>query len=284
MLLSCQEKDAEALYRRRVSKSAPVGVISKVLRILDVLNSAPAGLQLRFIVEETGLNKSTAYRFLTHLEAEGYLFRDDSGAYLPGPMLLRLGSGPSYQMTLRKISRSVLQDLRNATGETVNLGILNGRDVFYVDVLSGRNAFSNASRVGSVRPVYCTAMGKVLIAALPLNDKNRILASLRFERFTPHTVTELGRLRGELGTIQRNGYAIDDEESAFGVRCVSVPILLEDNKLLAAVSIAGSASRMVNERVPSLVDALQDSARSITNQFRQRPLDRDSGFQLSYLT
>jgi len=80
------------MIRARESKSAPVGVVGKVLRILEALDAAPTGLQLREISQQTSLNKSTAYRFVAHLESEGYLFRDDTGAYIVGPKLARLGA------------------------------------------------------------------------------------------------------------------------------------------------------------------------------------------------
>src|SRR5947209_6990585 len=91
------------------TKITPVGVVGKVLRILELLDRSPAGLQLRDIARLTSLNKSTAHRFLRHLEGEGYLFRDDAGAYMIGPRLVRFGSGVSYQAMLSRISRPVLE-------------------------------------------------------------------------------------------------------------------------------------------------------------------------------
>src|SRR5438094_378642 len=112
------------MIRARESKSAPVGVVGKVLRILEALDAAPTGLQLREISQQTSLNKSTAYRFVAHLESEGYLFRDDTGAYIVGPKLARLGAGIAYHATLRKVSRPVLTQLSKETTETVNLAVL----------------------------------------------------------------------------------------------------------------------------------------------------------------
>src|SRR5713226_3098380 len=199
-------KGGSPMIRTRECRSSPVGVISKVLRILEALNASPAGLRLNEIAEKTAIHKSTAYRFLAHLENEAYLFRDESGAYLVGPRLVRLGSGSTYQMTLRKICRPVLQDLRNTTGETVNLGILDGQDVFYVDVVQSHHPFRMASRIGTSRPLYCTAMGKALAALLPATEKERVLSSLRFERFTPHTITHLAQLKEELLKTEKRGY------------------------------------------------------------------------------
>lgn len=252
------------MIRSMESKSAPVGVISKVLRIFEVLNASPAGLQLREIAEQTAINKSTAYRFLAHLENERYLFRDESGAYLAGPRLVRFGSGSTYHMTMRKISRPVLQDLRNNAGETVNLGILDGQDICYVDVVQSRHSFRMASRIGSLRPLYCTAMGKALVAYLPPQEKERILSSLRFERFTSHTITKLQRFKGELDGVRQNGYALDDEEATLGARCVAAPVLLEGDEVVAAVSVAGPTIRMAAERIPFFVEAVRTAARTIS--------------------
>jgi IclR family transcriptional regulator, acetate operon repressor len=248
----------------RESRSAPVGVISKVLRIFEALNASPAGLCLREVAELTGINKSTAYRFLAHLESEGYLFRDESGAYLVGPRLVRLGSGATYQMTLRKISRPMLQELRDTTGETANLGILDGQDVFYVDVVQSRHPFRMASRIGSSRPLYCTAMGKALAALLPATEKERVLSSLRFERLTPHTITHLAQLKEELQKTEKRGYAVDDEEATLGARCVSAPIFLEGGKLAAAVSVSGPTARIASEKIPFFAAAVQTAARTIS--------------------
>src|SRR6266705_6973057 len=99
------------VIRARESKSAPVGVVGKVLRILEALDASPTGLQLREISQQTSLNKSTAYRFVAHLESEGYLFREDAGAYGVVPKLARLGAGIAYHATLRNISRPVLTKL-----------------------------------------------------------------------------------------------------------------------------------------------------------------------------
>src|SRR5262249_36001902 len=113
----------ETMIRARESKAAPVGVVMKVLKILEALHSNPSGLQLKQIARQTAINKSTAYRFLAHLQGEGYLYRDDAGAYVIGPKLARMGSGTNFEESLRKMARPVLQKLWTATGETVNLAV-----------------------------------------------------------------------------------------------------------------------------------------------------------------
>jgi DNA-binding IclR family transcriptional regulator len=254
------------MIHARQSKSAPVGVVSKVLRVFEALNSSPEGLQLKDVAQRTGINKSTAYRFLAHLEFEGYLFRDDAGAYLVGPKLVRLGSGVSYQTSLRKISRPVLQDLWKVTGETVNLGTLDGQDVFYLDVLQSPHPFRMASPVGSWRPVYCTAMGKALAAFLPPEEKEHVLGSMKFERLTPHTITQVSRLRRELESVRERGYGVDDEEATLGARCISAPVVIDNGNVAAAISVAGPVARIGRDKIPFLAKAVITSAKAISTR------------------
>jgi DNA-binding IclR family transcriptional regulator len=253
------------VIRTRASKSAPVGVVSKILRLLEALNASSTGLRLKDIAEQTAINKSTAYRFLAHLETERYLYRDEYGAYMVGPKLVRLGSGISYQTTLRRISRPLLHELWKVTSETVNLGILDGQDVLYLDVVQSPHPFRMVTHAGTWRPLYCTSMGKALAAFLSTAEKEHVLLSLQFERLTPHTITRLSRFRKELEEIRERGYALDDEEATLGARCVGAPILLE-GKVAAAISIAGPTTRIARERIPFYVKAVVAAAQAISRQ------------------
>lgn len=165
-------------------------------------------LQLKDVANETGLNKSTAYRFLAHLEHEAYVFRDVSGAYAIGVKLARLGSGVSYQATLCKIARPILQQLWEATGETVNLAVIDGHEVLYLDVIESRHTFRLVSQTGIRRPLYCTSLGKVMLAFAPDQQQEHLLSGLTFEPFTPHTARSPAQLRKEFALILQRGYSI----------------------------------------------------------------------------
>jgi len=258
------------MIRARESKSAPVGVVSKVLRILEALDRSPAGLQLREIANQTGINKSTAYRFLAHLENEDYLFRDNGGAYIVGPKLARLGSGISYQATLRKVSRPVLTLIWQSTRETVNLGVLEGHDVLYLDVMESPHSFRMASQPGMRRPLNCTALGKAILAFLPMEQRDEILPSLIYERFTQHTISNTARLLKDLGRTAERGYSIDNQETNLGAICVAAPILDESGKVTAAISISGPITRIGRERLRALAVAVRKGARQISAGINQR--------------
>ncbi|HVH88841.1 MAG TPA: IclR family transcriptional regulator [Terriglobales bacterium] len=252
------------MIRPRESKSAPVGVVTKVLRILETLHDVPAGLQLKDVAQQTGINKSTAYRFLAHLEHDGYVFRDASGAYAIGVRLARLASGSSYQTTLRKLSRPILQQLWRTTGETVNLAVLDGREVLYLDVMESSHTFRLVSQVGLRRPVYCTALGKVMLAFIPEEEQQYFFEGMSFERFTPHTIRGAVQLRKEFAVIRQRGYSLDNEEAYLGSRCIGAPIFEASGKIAAALSVSGPTTRVTREKVPAFAAAAKNAAMAVS--------------------
>lgn len=252
------------MIRARESKSAPVGVVTKVLHILETLHDAPSGLQLKDVAQLTEINKSTAYRFLAHLEHEGYVFRDPSGAYAIGVRLARLASGASYQTTLRKLSRPILQQLWRVTGETVNIAVLDGREVLYLDVMESSHTFRLVSQVGMRRPVYCTALGKAMLSFIPEEEQQYFFDGMSFERFTPHTIRGAAQLRKEFALIRQRGYSIDNEEAYLGSRCIGAPIFEASGKIAAALSVSGPTTRVTRERVPLVAAAAKNAATAIS--------------------
>lgn len=251
------------MTRLRESKSAPVGVVTKVLRILEALHDAPSGLQLREVARRTAINKSTAYRFLAHLESAGYLYCDGTGAYVIGPKLARLGTGVNYDVMLRKIGRPALQRLWETTGETVNLGILDGHQVLYVDVIESSHTFRLASEVGSRRPLHCTSLGKSMAAYLPPQELQDLLKSIKMERQTTKTIVQRAKFEKELARIRLRGYAVDDEEAVLGARCVAAPIAVSGGKVVAGISVSGPVTRIAANQIAHFANLLKEAAASI---------------------
>jgi DNA-binding IclR family transcriptional regulator len=244
--------------------AAPVGVISKVLRILEALQGSSAGLGLKAICDLTGLNKSTAYRFLKHLERERYLIRTEAGAYLIGPRLSQMSARGNHGVTLQAVARPILWELWKSTQETVNLAVLDQATVLYVDVIESPHEFRLSSRVGTRRSLHVTALGKALAAFLPAEPRENILSTITFQAATPNTIMNLLQFRQELDKIQRQGYAVDDEEAVLGARCVSAPIFDSDREPIAALSVSGPVTRVSPNQVGALAGAVTAAARAIS--------------------
>jgi DNA-binding IclR family transcriptional regulator len=248
------------MKRSHESKSAPVGVLSKVLKIFDLLQSHPFGLDLKTISAEAGINKSTAYRFLAHLEREGYLMRDDAGSYMLGMKLLQLGARGNHRSMLDQAAAPVLRELWKATDETVNIGVLDGGQVLYVAVLESPHAFRLVSKIGMRRPLYSTALGKAMLAFAPDEEKSHLLSSLNFQALTPYTLTSLMQLKSELENVRRQGYALDNEENVLGARCIGAPILNARGEAVAAISLSAPVTRISTEKIGMFATAVKDAA------------------------
>jgi IclR family acetate operon transcriptional repressor len=260
---------------KRSPAAAPVGVISKVLLILEALQGAPAGLGLKAICDLTGIHKSTAHRFLKHLERERYLIRTEAGAYLIGPRLSQMSAHGNHGATLQAVARPILWELWKSTQETVNLAVLDQGTVLYLDVIESPHEFRLSSRVGTRRSLHVTALGKALAAFLPAEPRETILSAITFQPSTPKTILNLLQFRQELEKIRRQGYAVDDEEAVQGARCVSAPILNSDGEPIAAVSVSGPVTRVSPNQVATLAGAVRAAARSISAAmgFSQRDPD-----------
>jgi IclR family KDG regulon transcriptional repressor len=253
--------------RTRKLKSAPVGVIGKVLRILELLDQSRTGLALKDVAEQTGLNKSTAHRFLSHLEVEGYLFRNAFGHYMLGPRIIRMGSGISFQTTLSNIARPILAEVWKLTSETVNLAMLDGSNVLYLDVLESPHTFRLATQSGVRRGIHCTSLGKAMLANLdgnPLQEK--ILKVLRFNPTTPRSITNLAGLRKDLHKIKLRGYALDDEEAVTGARCIGAAIYDADGKVIGGISVSGPVVRITRAHLPAFSTAICKAACEISRR------------------
>lgn len=252
------------MIRARESKASPIGVISRVLKILEALHGAPGGLDLKSIARATAINKSTAYRILAHLEGEGYLFRGNDGAYFIGPKLVQLAAATNHHSVLREISRPILQQLWKATGETVNLAVPDGNEVLYLDVIESPHSFRLVSHPGMRRPMHCTALGKSVMAYFSEGQCEKLLSSFAPQRYTRRTVCRPAQLRQEVRRIRRRGYAVDDQEATLGARCVGAPVLGESGNVVAAISVSGPTTRISKKQVPVLGAKVAEAARAIS--------------------
>lgn len=243
---------------------APVGVISKVFQILEAIQGAPSGLPLKSICQLTRINKSTAHRFLKHLERDGYLMHTESGVYLIGPRLAQMAARVNHRATLQAAAQPILWELWKSTRETVNLAVLDQATVLYVDVLESPHEFRLSSRVGTRRQLHATALGKALAAFLPEEQIEGILGAITFQPLTPKTIMNLVQLRQELEKIRQQGYAVDDEETTLGARCVSAPILGAAQHAIAAISVSGPVTRVAPSQVAAIAQAVIKAAAEIS--------------------
>jgi IclR family acetate operon transcriptional repressor len=242
--------------------------IEAVAKALDVLETftGTEELALHEICRRVGLTKSRTFRLLHTLAERGYIDRcADGSRYQLGARLLERAS--CVRRDLKQLAQPCMQRLHQRFNETVNLGVLNGEDVLYIDILETSRPFRMMATVGCRMPANTTAMGKALLAYLPAHDPR---TSGRTRDAGPRPAQ--GRpLKRELALILKRGYAVDDEENEPGVSCVGAPILDALGRPVAAISVSGPAYRIL-EQQQNLSEEIVAACRSISRSLGFRDL------------
>jgi IclR family transcriptional regulator, acetate operon repressor len=242
-----------------VSRSpGSVQAVDRALALLETLAAAGAPLGIGEVVERTGLAQATVHRLLQSLQQRGYVRRVGARKYAVGTAALRLGD--AAQRSLARSVRPLLAGLVEASGETANLAVLEGDDVVYVAQVPSPHTLRMFAEVGRHVPPHSTAVGKVLLAALPREQALALLGRTGLPSRTPATLTDLAGFEQELDAVHANGWAADEEEQETGVRCVAVP-LCDDDGVVAAVSLSGPAERFGGAGDPSVLQHLLRASR-----------------------
>jgi DNA-binding IclR family transcriptional regulator len=209
-----------------------VQAIARAAAILRALEGAPQGLGISELAAATQLPKSTVHRLVTALAAEQLASQDGEGRVHLGSAIARLGA--ASREALGEQLRPVLLDLRRRLDETVDLAVLDGAAVRFVDQVPAPRRLRAMSSVGELFPLHCTANGKALLAAMPVEQVEALLPA-RLERFTPRTIVSRAKLLDELAQITQTNVAFDREEHTEGICAVGA--VVGNGDLPAAISV-----------------------------------------------
>jgi IclR family acetate operon transcriptional repressor len=256
--------------------------VEKALRIIEIFRNASRDLGITELARLVRINSSTVQRLVNTLAEHGYLQQNPAdSAYRLGTKFLEISHVVLQRIDLRAIARPVLEALRDQTGETVHMMVLNGDMGVYVLAVESRQSSRVVSPVGSRDDLHSSAVGKALLAFLPEPQVDAVIAQHGLRRKTQRTITEPGEFKRHLGAIRALGYTIDDEEGEEGTRCVGAPIFDHTGRVVASISVAGPAQRMGRRRIRQLGPLVIRAARSISEQIGSRgePLAAESSSQ-----
>jgi len=251
--------------------------LERGLAILSAFRSGRPLLGVSELGRDIGLSRSTTHRYVATLAALGYLQQDPSTKkYRLGPRVLDLGFSAINSMELREVAAPHLRELSDETGYTVNMAILDGLDIVYVErsrsSREGQREIDLNLHVGSRLPAYCTSLGKVLLAFLDDGDQKVALARIDFARRGPNTLTSRATFALELKRVREDGFAINNEELAYGLRSIAAPILGHDGLAVAAINLAVHSSMVsMEDLVARLSPTLRAAAADISARLGHRP-------------
>ncbi|HEX7127526.1 MAG TPA: IclR family transcriptional regulator [Thermodesulfobacteriota bacterium] len=219
--------------------------VVRALRILAAVAGADAPLSLAELSRAVGLPKATVHRLAALVEGEGLIERDPlARRYVVAGRFDGLALNALRTAPVHRNRRAVLKRLSERLGETVNLGVLHGGEVMYLERVESSWPLRMELKPGSRVPIHCTAIGKLLLAFAPKAVRERLLMVAALEPRTGNTLTSRARLEDELAVTRARGHSEDNEEFLAGVCCVAVPVRDGRGKVLAGLAVSAPSARL----------------------------------------
>ncbi|MBS7540120.1 IclR family transcriptional regulator [Ancylobacter lacus] len=241
--------------------------LDRAIALLEVLAAAD-GVTLSEVARRAELPTSTVHRLLTTLERRGLVGHDaETGHWLVGLGLFRIGSAYLRNRRLPEIGRATIRELSFAVNETVNLAMIDGPELICVAQVESHAAVRAFFRIGARLPIHASGSGKAILSVMSPEARRDWLGGDQLARYTDHTHVSRRALQADLAVIGERGFSIDDEEHTLGMRCVAAAILDEWKEPIGAVSISAPVVRMPPERIAELGAQVREVARKLTTRY-----------------
>jgi IclR family KDG regulon transcriptional repressor len=235
--------------------------VAKGLSVLQYLAKAGAPVRLSTVAEELKLRKSNVHRLLSTLSELGYVRQEpETGRYAPTLLVWELGTSVLAANPAKRAAAPYMQELHQSTGETVNLTVLDGDDVLYLDKIVSPRVLRFTSRPGTRAPAARIAAGRAMLAHEP---KARAIIERAAKRPANGKKLDVEALMKELEQVRNKGYAVAESTYTPGIISVAAPIMGRDNRAAAAISVSGPAERMNKEKVQVVVEAVLNACARI---------------------
>lgn len=262
---------------QNVSSAYVIKPVYKALRVLKCLGDAGRELPLVEICRIVNLPKPTVYKYLQTLREAGFVLYDpECECYWLGPNAWSLGRTVDPSLRVREVARPIMQQLRDRFGETINLAVLHGDEVVYLEMAISRQALRLQATIGGHDPAYTTSLGRAMIAFLP-QERWRQHIPRQMRRRTARSISSHEALHAELIATRARGYAIERGENEDGALCIGAPIFDQDGHAIAAVSVSAPATRISPSAEVEVGEAVVEAARNISGRLGYAPTPARSG-------
>ncbi|MBM7840696.1 DNA-binding IclR family transcriptional regulator [Alkalihalobacillus xiaoxiensis] len=242
--------------------------VTRALSILNVLAEHPNGIKITSLAKELDLSKATVHRLLTTLITENFVRQDpDTERYKMGYQIVSLATHFLSNSEMIEIAKPHLKQLSIDINETVHLCIEDQGQVLYIDKIESTQPIALYSRIGTRAPMYCTAVGKVLLSGMPDERYEKIVAETTFEKITSHTLLSPELLEREMKQVKEEQFAIDEQEITEGVRCVALPLFNFKGDIVASFSVAGPINRVTKQFIhETLIEKMKQTSATISRE------------------
>jgi DNA-binding IclR family transcriptional regulator len=254
--------------------------VSNAARLLKEFGRGEREMGVTDLSRRLGIGKSTAHRLLNTLTEERLLEQDpETGLYRLGLIMHELGANVQASLDIHTAASPVMDQLRNITQETIQIAVLDGREVVYVERRESPQTIRLFGRVGHRNDAHCTSTGKVLLAYLPAAELDATLHGWKLKKQTTYTVSDHTTLRRQLDQVRRQGYAENVNESEIGLASIAAPIRDFRGNVVAALSVAGPIQRLDGASLRRFNRHVVEAAAAISRRlgFRDSPRQEGSG-------
>ena len=260
-LVAKSDVSKPAVDRVADRQSGKIQSRARAFAIIEEIARHREGIGLADLSKRVGLHNSTAFHLAKTLVSLGYVRQEgDTKRYRVGRPLFALAASCLDEIEMVHVATPILEELSRETGESGHFAVRMGDAVVVIARTAGSGAFQLAERVGVVRPAHCTALGKMLLASLPRDELERLLARVELKASTEKSITDIPALLRDIDAVRASGIAYDDGEFNAEVRCVAVPVRDFTGKAIGAVGLSGPIWRMTVEAMQARAKALQASA------------------------
>lgn len=250
-----------------VKASNHVKSVLKAFQIIEELDRF-GELSIGEISQALSMDKTTVHRLINTIKEAGYIVQNPCNRkYSNSIKIFTIGTRIIERTGLKEIARPYLETIGEQTKETINLSMHSGNDIVYVDKIESDSAIKVGIKIGTALPMYCTGMGKAILAFLPDENVNEIIDNTSFCRRTSNTVSGKEALLEQLEAVRKNGYAKDAEEYVDGLISFAAPIFDYRNSPVAAISISMPKMRYnETEQREFYVNLVKDKAGALSKE------------------
>ncbi|MEK5645689.1 IclR family transcriptional regulator [Paenibacillus rhizosphaerae] len=248
-----------------MTEEVKVKTLKKALDVLGCFSASVTELGISEISEKLGLYKSNVHNLVSTFEQFGYMEKNpDNGKYRLGMKVLELAYIINSNLGLHNLIYPPMRALSTEINEVVYFALPKEPLIIYLEGVYPSSSYSSRSMVGETAEMYCTSLGKAILANLPPDRAVKAIAGQSMAVYTPNTITEKDILLDELELTRKRGYSIDNMEHEFGIKCVGVPVFKRDGSLLGAMSISGPSLRLDDQTVKEYAEKLRTSSQKIS--------------------
>ena len=242
--------------------------LARAFAIMEEIARNRDGIGLADLSKRVGLHNSTTFHLVKTLVSLGYVRQMmDSKRYRIGRPLFALAASALDEVEMVSLATPILEDLSRETGESAHFSVRMDDAVVVLARTGGKGAFQLNDRAGAVRPAHCTALGKIMLAALPVDQFEQYLTRTELAALTPKSITAAEPLRREIAEVRRTGLAIDDGEFDPEVRCIAVPVRDFSGQVIGAIGISGPVWRLSIEALQKRTRVVRAAADRLSAEF-----------------